>query len=88
MGEQPGAKASLARANLASSVRSALPQMTEAAVDAIWSQVPAYAGSADRQLRENATAHVAAVFEVFLAGLAEDRPPRRSDFAFTRHCRC
>jgi hypothetical protein len=30
------------------------------------------------------TEHVAAIFDVFLAGLLEDRSPNRSDFAFTR----
>src|SRR5712691_1381695 len=82
MGEQADAKD--AKAALSAAIRSALPEMITAAVDAIWSQVPAYASSTDSQLRENATAHVAAVFEVFLVGLTEDRPPRRSDFAFTR----
>ncbi|HEX9623164.1 MAG TPA: helix-turn-helix domain-containing protein [Streptosporangiaceae bacterium] len=82
MGEQADAKD--AKAALSAAIRSALPEMITTAVDAIWSQVPAYASSTDSQLRENATAHVAAVFEVFLAGLTEDRPPRRSDFAFTR----
>ncbi|HET7015207.1 MAG TPA: helix-turn-helix domain-containing protein [Streptosporangiaceae bacterium] len=80
MGEQ----AADAKASLATAIRAALPQMIKAAVDAIWSQVPAYAGSTDTKLRESATAHVAVVFEVFLAGLMQDRPPRRSDFAFTR----
>jgi len=82
MGEQADAKDG--KAALSAAIRSALPEMITTAVDAIWSQVPAYASSTDSQLRENATAHVAAVFEVFLAGLTEDRPPRRSDFAFTR----
>jgi hypothetical protein len=79
MAEQADAKAGLAAA-----VRASLPEMIAAAVDAIWSQVPAYASSADSQLRENVAAHVADIFEVFLASLAEDRPPRRADFAFTR----
>ena len=82
MGER--ADADEARASLAVAVRASLPELVTAAVDAIWSQVPAYASSTDSQLHANATAHVATIFEVFLDGLADDRPPRRSDFAFTR----
>jgi sugar diacid utilization regulator len=86
MGEpgEPGEPAADAKARLAAAIRSALPDMVTAAVGEIWSQVAAYATSTDSQLRENVTAHVAAIFEVFEAGLADDRPPRRSDFAFTR----
>ncbi len=73
-----------ARASIAATVRDGLPAMVAAATEAIWTQVPAYAASTDRQLRADVSAHVEAIFEIFLAGLAEDRPAKRGDFALTR----
>lgn len=73
-----------ARARIAASVQDSLGPLISAAVDAIWSQVPAYSASADPQLRADVTAHVAAIFDVFLDGLADGRPARRGDFALTR----
>jgi hypothetical protein len=73
-----------ARAKIAGAVRDSLPAMVTAATEAIWSQVPAYAASTDPQLRTDVAAHIEAIFEVFLAGLTDDRPARRADFAMTR----
>ncbi len=73
-----------ARAKIAGTVRDSLPAMVTAATEAIWSQVPAYAASTDPQLRADVAAHIEAIFEVFLAGLTDNRPPRRADFAMTR----
>ncbi len=73
-----------ARARIAVSVQDSLGSMISAAVEAIWSQVPAYPASADPQLREDVAGHVAAIFGVFLDGLADGRPARRGDFALTR----
>ena len=61
-----------------------LDRLVDGAVDAIWAQVAAYRDSDDPALREDVRAHVAAVFGVFVAGLAGDRPGRRADFAVTR----
>jgi sugar diacid utilization regulator len=69
---------------MAASMRASLDAMVTAAVEAIWAQVPAYRDSADDQLQKDVAEHVAVVFGVFLAGLAEDRPARRADFAATR----
>ena len=71
-------------AQLAASVENALPDLVPAAVEAIWQQVPAYAASHDDQLRADVGVHVAAVFRVFLDGLAGRREARRADFAITR----
>src|SRR5712692_2973252 len=73
-----------ARARIAAAIRSSLSVMVSAAVEAIWAQVPAYRDSPDATLRSDVAEHVAAVFGVFLDGLAEDRPARRADFAATR----
>jgi hypothetical protein len=72
------------RAKIAATMRGSLDAMVSTAVEAIWAQVPAYQDSADDQLRDDVAGHVAAVFGVFLAGLADDRPARREDFAATR----
>ena len=71
-------------AQLAASVENALPDLVPAAVEAIWQQVPAYAASHDDQLRADVGVHVAAVFRVFLDGLAGRREAGRADFAITR----
>ena len=71
-------------AQLAASVENALPDLVPAAVEAIWQQVPAYAASHDDQLRADVGVHVAAVFRVFLDGLAGRRDASRADFAITR----
>jgi hypothetical protein len=71
-------------ARLAAGVEAALPDLVPAAVEAIWQQVPAYAASQDDQLRADVGVHVAAVFRVFLDGLAGRREARRADFAITR----
>jgi PucR C-terminal helix-turn-helix domain/GGDEF-like domain len=73
-----------AAALLAAGVENALPELVPAAVEAIWQQVPAYAASHDDQLRADVGVHVAAVFRVFLDGLAGRREARRADFAITR----
>jgi hypothetical protein len=71
-------------ARLAAGVEDSLPDLVPAAVEAIWQQVPAYAASQDDQLRADVGVHVAAVFRVFLDGLAGRREARRPDFAITR----
>ncbi len=81
---QPISELPDARARIAATVGDSLDAMVTAAVEAIWSQVPAYRSSPDAQLRADVTAHVAAIFRVFLAGLTAGRPVRRSDFAMTR----
>lgn len=57
--------------------------MAEAAVDAIWDQVPAYATSANAELRREVHDHCAQVFVVFVRTLAEGRPPEAVDFPWT-----
>jgi PucR C-terminal helix-turn-helix domain/GGDEF-like domain len=69
---------------LAAGVEDALPDLVPAAVEAIWQQVPAYAASQDDQLRADVSGHVAALFRVFLDGLAGRREAGRGDFAITR----
>jgi hypothetical protein len=69
---------------VAAAVDASLDELVSAAADAIWEQVPAYRGSPDSTLRDDVTVHVRAVFRVFLAGLAGERPARRADFAVTR----
>src|SRR5258708_23470730 len=81
---QPISELPDARARIAATVGDSLDAMVTAAVEAIWSQVPAYRSSPDAQLRADVTAHVASIFRVFLAGLTSGRPVRRSDFAMTR----
>ena len=71
-------------AQLAASVENALPDLVPAAVEAIWQQVPAYAASHDDQLRADVGVHVAAVFRVFLDGLAGRREVGPAGFAITR----
>ena len=71
-------------AQLAAAVEDALPELVPAAVEAIWQQVPAYPASHDDQLRADVGVHVAAVFRVFLDGLAGRREAGRADFAITR----
>ena len=71
-------------AQLAAAVEDALPELVPAAVEAIWQQVPAYPASHDDQLRADVGVHVAAVFRVFLDGLAGRRDASRADFAITR----
>jgi sugar diacid utilization regulator len=73
-----------ARARIALRVRDSLAEMIEAATEAIFAQVPAYAGSTDSRLRADVCAHVAAIFGVFLDGLADDEPARRAAFTVTR----
>lgn len=73
-----------ARARIALRVRDSLAEMIEAATEAIFAQVPAYAGSTDSRLRADVSAHVAAIFGVFLDGLADDEPARRAAFTVTR----
>jgi hypothetical protein len=69
---------------IAAAVEASLDAMVTAAVDAIWAEVPAYAGSGDDALRRDVTAHVRAIFLAFLAGLTTGQPTRRGDFAVTR----
>jgi len=84
MTPKPVSDLASARARIAATMRGSLSSMVSAAVEAIWTQVPAYQDSTDDQLRVDVAEHVAVVFGVFLAGLAEDRPARRADFAATR----
>jgi len=77
-GSHPGAQ------RIAAAVELSLDEMVAAAVDAIWAEVPAYPASHDKQLRDDVTAHVRAIFLAFLAGLSTGRPVRRADFAMTR----
>src|SRR5258708_32242861 len=81
---QPISELPDARARIAATVGDSLDAMVTAAVEAIWSQVPAYRSSPDAQLRADVTAHVAAIFRVFLAGVTAGRPVRRSGFPMTR----
>jgi hypothetical protein len=69
---------------VAVAVESSLDQLVSEATEAIWQQVPAYRDSSDATLRDDVRVHVRAVFEVFLAALAGERPARRADFAATR----
>ena len=69
---------------IAAAVQLSLDEMVSAAVDAIWAEVPAYPNSHDKQLRDDVTAHVRAIFLAFLAGLSTGQPVRRADFAMTR----
>src|SRR5260370_6757061 len=73
-----------ARAKIAATVQDCLPSMVTAATEAIWSQVPAYAANPDPQLRIDVAAHIEAIFQIFLSGLAQERPGTRSEFTFTR----
>lgn len=73
-----------ARARIAAAVEISLGSMVAAAVEAIWAQVPAYRDSSDDKLRADVATHVEAIFRIFLAGLSQDRPARRADFASTR----
>jgi sugar diacid utilization regulator len=73
-----------ARARIALRVHDSLAEMIEAATEAIFAQVPGYAGSTDSRLRADVSAHVAAIFGVFLDGLADDEPARRAAFTVTR----
>jgi len=69
---------------IAAAVETSLDKMVSAAVDAIWAEVPAYPASHDKQLRDDVTVHVRAIFLAFLAGLNTGQPTRRADFAMTR----
>lgn len=84
MASDPASELPPGRARIAAAVDAGLDKMVAAAVEAIWTQVPAYGDSTDPRLRDDVTAHVAAVFQVFLAELASDRPTRRADFPVTR----
>lgn len=85
MGEQAEqAERAVSRAAIASAVQESLARIVAASVDAIWAEVPAYASSTDAQLRLDVAAHVAAIFDVFLDGLADDRQARRGNFRVTR----
>jgi DNA-binding PucR family transcriptional regulator len=81
---QPISELPDARARIAATITESLDAMVSAAVEAIWSQVPAYRGNPDSQLRADVTAHVASIFRVFLTWLTTGTPVRRSDFAMTR----
>ena len=76
--------AGTARARIAIAVTAALEPLVLAATEAIWTQVPAYAASQDARLRRDVEEHIAAIFGVFLAGLADERPATRADFVLTR----
>jgi PucR-like helix-turn-helix protein/diguanylate cyclase with GGDEF domain len=71
-------------ARLAAGVENSLPDLVPAAVEAIWQQVPAYAASQDDQLRADVSGHIAALFRVFLDGLAGRREAGRAELAITR----
>src|SRR5215475_8864068 len=65
-------------------VEASLDRLVSAAAEAIWTEVPAYAASADDQLRNDVTAHIRSVFLTFLTGLRTGQPARRADFAASR----
>ncbi|WP_337826552.1 PucR family transcriptional regulator [Pseudonocardia sp. UM4_GMWB1] len=67
--------------SLAVALEPSLDDVVRRAVDDIWRQVPAYAGSDDGELRDNVTAHVGSVFRTVLATISEGRPASRPDFA-------
>jgi hypothetical protein len=69
---------------IATAVEASLDSIVSAAVEAIWEQVPAYQAVTGGGLRDDVTAHVRAVFRVFLTALTSGRPARRADFALTR----
>jgi hypothetical protein len=73
-----------ARARIAKAVTDSLDELVPAATQAIYDEVPAYGTSTDRELRADVTAHIRSIFELFLDGLAEDRPARRGYFTVTR----
>jgi hypothetical protein len=56
---------------------------TEAAVDAIWAGVPAYAANPDPGLHAEVRAHCRAVFVSLATTLREQRPARLEDFPMT-----
>ncbi|WP_306370032.1 CdaR family transcriptional regulator [Nocardiopsis sp. CC223A] len=68
---------------LVDAVESSFEQITRDAVDQIWEQVPAYRASADRQLRDDLTAHVGLVFRALLNSVTEERTVVPSDFPIT-----
>jgi hypothetical protein len=81
---EPVSTAPPAAERIAAAVEMSLDEMVRAAVEDIWEQVPAYAGSHDDRLRDDVTAHVRAIFLIFLKELTTGRPARRADFAMTR----
>src|SRR5215472_13071804 len=85
MPTEPTAGLLEARARIAAAIEANLDELVAAAAEAIWAEVPAYRDSPDARLRHDVTAHIAAVFGVFLASLTGDRPARRADFANTRN---
>jgi PucR C-terminal helix-turn-helix domain/GGDEF-like domain len=69
---------------IAQDVQASLDKVVSAAVEAIWDQVPAYPRSTAERLRADVTAHVRAVYQVWLTTLTERRPADRADFPITR----
>ena len=69
---------------IAGTVEASLDTLVAAATEAIWAEVPAYGNSHDEALRADVTAHVRAIFLVFLAGLRTGRPAGRAGFTVTR----
>ena len=69
---------------IVTAVEASLEKLVLAATEAVWAEVPAYAASADDQLRNDVTAHIRSIFLAFLAGLRTGRPAQRTDFAASR----
>ncbi|MDP3891078.1 CdaR family transcriptional regulator [Nocardioides sp.] len=68
---------------LADWVRERTDTIAEAATDAIWQEVAAYAALADTSLRAEVAAHCRQVFTGFLASMRERRHPTAADFPWT-----
>ncbi len=66
-------------------LRGRLEALVQAAVDAIFTQVPAYAAHATPDLRAESAEHCRAVFSAFIATLEQGRAPERGDFTLTTH---
>ncbi|GAB4010035.1 PucR family transcriptional regulator [Nocardioides ultimimeridianus] len=69
--------------SIVASVEAGLDEIVETSVDRFWHQVPAYAASADPDLRANVTMHTRAIYVAVLETLRQGRPAERSDFPIT-----
>src|SRR5262249_32990344 len=69
---------------ITATVEASLDTLVAAATEAIWAEVPAYGNSHDEALRADVTAHIRAIFLVFLAGLRTGQPAGRAGFTVTR----
>ncbi|HWU23224.1 MAG TPA: PucR family transcriptional regulator, partial [Nocardioides sp.] len=68
---------------IVASVEAGLDEIVETSVERFWHQVPAYAASADPDLRANVTMHTRAIYVAVLETLRQGRPAERADFPIT-----